>query len=120
MTELAPELDWSPDAIFTEAHALEIMDRGACQRALIYIGCTVGACVDAEPVAALRYAADRLTPKQLDDCAKAAPRAALRFAADRLTPERLDASAEAAPRWALTYAADIITAERRAWCEAQL
>lgn len=64
------ELDWSPDATFTELHAQFVMDRGACRTALRYIGRTVDACAQAEPWAALRYAADKLTPERLAWCRK--------------------------------------------------
>ena len=96
MTAPVPDLDWSPDAIFTEAHAWEIMQRGACLSTRRYIWQTVGSWVRQRPLAALRYAADLLTPEQLDACAKQWPRTAMRCATYLLTPER------------------------RAWCEARL
>ena len=94
--------------------------------------------VQAAPWAALRYAADRLTPDQFDACSKAAPAIALEFAAarlteaqfaecskaqpetaliyalDRLTPEQFDACSNVAPWAALRYAADRLTAEQAA------
>ena len=87
MTELA--LDWSPDAIFTEAHAREIMRRGACDDTLLYIGQTVDQCVRLKPYAALRYAPHLLTPGQLDTFVRSHPVAAMTYAAHLLTPEQL-------------------------------
>ena len=117
---MTPALDWSPDATFTEAHARFLMARGACAKALRFVGQTVDQAADAEPLAALEYARDLLTPERLDACAKAKPLAALYCARDLLTPERLDACAEAEPWAALKYARDLLTPERRAWCERML
>lgn len=113
-------LDWSEDAIFTEAHARVVMDRGACDDALLYVGETCGKCARAEKITALECAADLLPPAILDDCAKAEPWTALRFAAHLLTPERLDACVKFYPRTALRYATDRLTHARVKWCEEQL
>ena len=72
---------WPDDMILTEAHAAELMARGACSTARRYIGVPVGETAQAEPWAALQRAADRLSPEK--------PRAALRYAADRLSPKTL-------------------------------
>ena len=81
---------WPDDMILTEAHAAELMARGACSTARRYIGVTVGEAARAKPWAALLHAADLLSPEMLDACARAEPWPALRYAADRLSPETLD------------------------------
>lgn len=80
-----PALDWSPEAVLTNAHAEDLMARGACSRARRYVGKTASAAAKAEPWAALRFAADRLTDAQFVAAAEADPWAALEYAAaDRL------------------------------------
>ena len=74
------------------------------------------ACAEAQPGAALAYAAQLLTPSRLDAYAEARPGTALVYAAQLLSPSRLDACAEAEPWAALEYASQLLTPARLDAC----
>jgi len=138
-------LNWSPDAIFTPAHARFLGDRGLRPESCVgYIGATIVAWASLEPDDAIHFApdvvpdailhayaihrpgltmksaADRLPADVLDACAARAPGFALKYAVDKLTAERLDACAAAEPGYAIFYAEDRLTPNRLAWCLAQM
>lgn len=108
------------DHIITQAEVDLLISNGACRPgAKRSLGLTVGEAASRHPEAALRYAAQLLTPERLDACAKAAPYVALEYADHLLHPGQLDACAQADPWAALRYAANLLTPERLDWCKQQ-
>lgn len=106
-------------AVVTPEEIARAEELGACNEALDWLSEEPrdwSVVVERYPQWLLRYAADKLTPEQLDRCEELAPGAALSYAARRLSSEQLDRCAEQAPWLALFYAANRLTPERLDWC----
>ena len=74
---------WQPDHVLTKKDADWLMEQGACEEALDYIGWTVARAARARPGFAIEYACDRLTDEQFVEAARARPWIARHYAPKR-------------------------------------